>query len=222
MNDILLDYTIRLAASFVCGFCLGIERKVRQHTVGIRTLTLICVSSCLLCIVSVAVAQNDGIVKGDPGRIAAAVITGIGFLGAGAIVNQGLNIRGLTSAAIIFTAAALGVACGAKMYIPVGVVLVISFILLLIVSKIEKKLFPADKRKLFRIEASDNSIDETFIRKTLEEYGVTIHDLNTTYEANSGRVILSFTGKSPESLDVVGLTKKLSQIQNVTRISIDN
>ena len=222
MNDILLDYVIRLAASFVCGFCLGIERKVRQHTVGIRTLTLICVSSCLLCIVSVAVAQNDGIVKGDPGRIAAAVITGIGFLGAGAIVNQGLNIRGLTSAAIIFTAAALGVACGAKMYIPVGVVLAFSFILLLVVSKIEKKLFPADKRKLFRLKTTDSSIDEKFIRKTLEEHGVMIHDLNTSYETNSGEFILSYTGKTPEYLDIVGLTKKLSQVPGVTRISVEN
>lgn len=221
MDNIIVDYAIRLAASFVCGFCLGIERKVRQHTVGIRTLTLICVSSCLLCIVSVAVAQ-DGLVKGDPGRIAAAVITGIGFLGAGAIVNQGLNIRGLTSAAIIFTSAALGVACGARMYIPVAVVLVFSFILLLAVSKIEKKLFPADKRKLFRIESDDSTIDEPFIRKTLEEYGVMIHDLNTSYETNSGKFILSYTGKTPEKLDIVDLTKKLSQIKGVVRISVDN
>lgn len=222
MDNIIIDYAIRLAASFVCGFCLGIERKVRQHTVGIRTLTLICVSSCLLCIVSVAVAQNDGIVKGDPGRIAAAVITGIGFLGAGAIVNQGLNIRGLTSAAIIFTSAALGVACGARMYIPVAVVLVFSFILLLIVSKIEKKLFPADKRKLFRIQTSNSSIDEAFIRKTLEEYGVMLHDLNTSYETTTGKFILSYTGKSPENLDILGLTKKLSEMSGVEKISIDN
>ncbi len=222
MDNIWIDYAIRLAASFVCGFCLGIERKVRQHTVGIRTLTLICLSSCLLCIVSVALAQNDGLVKGDPGRVAAAVITGIGFLGAGAIVNQGLNIRGLTSAAIIFTAAALGVACGAKMYIPVAMVLVFSFILLLIVSKIEKKLFPADKRKLFRIQTGENSVDEAFIRKTLEEYGVTIHDLNTSCETNTGKFILSYTGKSPESLDILGLTKKLSEMSGVERISIEN
>ena len=221
MNDILLDYAIRLAASFVCGFFLGIERKVRQHTVGIRTLTLICVSSCLLCIVSVAVAQN-GSVTGDPGRIAAAVITGIGFLGAGAIVNQGLNIRGLTSAAIIFTSAALGVACGAKMYVPVAVALVFSLILLLIVGKIEKTLFPADKRKLFCIESDDNSIDETVIRKTLEKHGVSIHDLNTNYETDSGKFILSYTGKTPEKLDIVGLTRELSQIKGVVRISVAN
>ena len=222
MDNIIIDYAIRLAASFICGFCLGIERKVRQHTVGIRTLTLICVSSCLLCIVSVALAQNDGIVKGDPGRVAAAVITGIGFLGAGAIVNQGLNIRGLTSAAIIFTAAALGVACGAKMYIPVALVLVFSFVLLLIVRKNKKKLFPADKRKLFKIQTSDSSVDEALIRKTLEEYGVMIHDLNTSFDTDRHCLLLTYTGKTPEKLNVVALTKKLSEMSGVERVSIEN
>ena len=110
MENIWIDYAIRLAASLVCGFCLGLERKMRQHTVGIRTLTLLSVSSCLLTIVSSYLASSVA-VDGDPTRVAAGVITGIGFLGAGAIVNQGLNIRGLTSAAIIFTSAASGVAC---------------------------------------------------------------------------------------------------------------
>ena len=150
MTNIWIDYLIRLAASLVCGFCLGFERKMRQHTVGIRTLTLLSVSSCLLTIASSFLASTV-LVEGDPTRIAAAVITGIGFLGAGAIVNQGLNIRGLTSAAIIFTSAALGVACGAKLYIPVVIVLSFSFILLLIIGPLERKLFPADKRKLFKI-----------------------------------------------------------------------
>ena len=108
------------------------------------------------------------------------------------------------------------------MYIPVAVVLVFSFILLLIVSKIEKKLFPADKRKLFRIQTSDSTIDEALIRKTLTEYGVMIHDLNTSYETNTGKFILSYTGKTPESLDILGLTKKLSEMSGVERVSIEN
>ena len=221
MDSSLIDYIIRLAVSFACGFFLGIERKVRQHTVGIRTLTLICVSSCLLTIASVAIAENS-LVEGDPTRIAAAIITGIGFLGAGAIVNQGLNIRGLTSAAIIFTSAALGVACGAKMYILVAIVLAFSIMLLLIVGKLEKKLFPADKRKLFRIEVKDNYPDEAYIRKLLEDEGVFILDLNTHFEPETGKIVLIYTGKAPESLDVIGLTKQFAQIQGTTLVSITN
>ena len=219
--DIYIDYTIRLALSLVCGFCLGLERKMRQHTVGIRTLTLLCVSSCLLTIVSSAIAST-GVVKGDPARVAAAVITGIGFLGAGAIVNQGLNIRGLTSAAIIFTSAALGVACGAKLYIPVAVVLCFSFILLLIIGPMERKLFPAEKRKIIKLDFSSNEVDEAAARKILTDFGIIIFELNTNYDKELEELRLCYIGKIPENMATVELTKKLAQLPHIKAVSIDN
>jgi len=219
--DIYIDYTIRLALSLVCGFCLGLERKMRQHTVGIRTLTLLCVSSCLLTIVSSAIAST-GIVKGDPARVAAAVITGIGFLGAGAIVNQGLNIRGLTSAAIIFTSAALGVACGAKLYIPVAVVLGFSFILLLIIGPIERKIFPAEKRKIIKLDFSSNEVDESAARKILTDFGIIIFELNTNYDKELEELRLCYIGKIPENMATVELTKKLAELPHIKAVSIDN
>jgi putative Mg2+ transporter-C (MgtC) family protein len=219
--DIYIDYTIRLALSLVCGFCLGLERKMRQHTVGIRTLTLLCVSSCLLTIVSSAIAST-GVVKGDPARVAAAVITGIGFLGAGAIVNQGLNIRGLTSAAIIFTSAALGVACGAKLYIPVAVVLGFSFILLLIIGPIERKIFPAEKRKIIKLDFSSNEVDESAARKILTDFGIIIFELNTNYDKELEELRLCYIGKIPENMATVELTKKLAQLPHIKAVSIDN
>ena len=221
MNEIVIDYIIRLTLSLVCGFCLGLERKMRQHTVGIRTLTLLCVSSCLLTIVSSAIAST-GVVKGDPARVAAAVITGIGFLGAGAIVNQGLNIRGLTSAAIIFTSAALGVACGAKLYIPVAVVLGFSFILLLIIGPMERKLFPAEKRKIIKLDFSSNEVDEAAARKILTDFGIIIFELNTNYDKESEELSLCYIGKIPENLATVELTKKLAELSYIKAVSVDN
>ena len=194
---------------------------MRQHTVGIRTLTLLCVSSCLLTIVSSAIAST-GLVKGDPARVAAAVITGIGFLGAGAIVNQGLNIRGLTSAAIIFTSAALGVACGAKLYIPVAVVLGFSFILLLIIGPIERKIFPAEKRKIIKLDFSSNEVDEAAARKILTDFGIIIFELNTNYDKELEELRLCYIGKIPENMATVELTKKLAQLPHIKAISIDN
>ena len=219
--NIYIDYFIRLSLSLVCGFCLGLERKMRQHTVGIRTLTLLCVSSCLLTIVSSAIAST-GIVKGDPARVSAAVITGIGFLGAGAIVNQGLNIRGLTSAAIIFTSAALGVACGAKLYIPVAVVLVFSFILLLIIGPMERKLFPAEKRKIIKLDFSSNEVDEAAARKVLTDFSIIIFELNTNYDKEIEELRLCYIGKIPENMATVELTKKLAQLPHIKAVSIDN
>lgn len=219
--NIFVDYAIRLTLSLVCGFCLGLERKMRQHTVGIRTLTLLSVSSCLLTIASSYLASTSA-VQGDSTRIAAAVITGIGFLGAGAIVNQGLNIRGLTSAAIIFTSAALGVACGAKLYIPVAVVLIFSFMLLLVIGPLERKLFPAEKRKIIRLDFSTNNIDEAASRKILTDFGIVIFELNTKFEKTSGNTSLIYIGKIPEAIETVPLTKKLSELPEVTCVSIND
>lgn len=221
MSNIWVDYAIRLAASLICGFCLGLERKMRQHTVGIRTLTLLSVSSCLLTIVSSYLASTAS-VEGDSTRIAAAVITGIGFLGAGAIVNQGLNIRGLTSAAIIFTSAALGVACGAKLFIPVAIVLIFSFLLLLVIGPIERKLFPAEKRKIIKLNFSQSNVDEAACRKILTDYGIVIFELNTRFDNASGNLTLIYIGKIPEKKETVALTKKLSELQYVTAVSIDD
>lgn len=219
--NLYVDYTIRLALSLVCGFCLGLERKMRQHTVGIRTLTLLSVSSCLLTIVSSHLASTAA-VSGDSTRIAAAVITGIGFLGAGAIVNQGLNIRGLTSAAIIFTSAGLGVACGAKLFIPVALVLLFSFILLLIIGPLERKLFPAEKRKIIRLDFSKSDVDESASRKILTDFGIVIFELNTKFDATSGTITLVYIGKIPETMETIPLTKKLSELKNVTAVSISD
>ncbi len=221
MENIWIDYAIRLAASLVCGFCLGLERKMRQHTVGIRTLTLLSVSSCLLTIVSSYLASSVA-VDGDPTRVAAGVITGIGFLGAGAIVNQGLNIRGLTSAAIIFTSAALGVACGAKLYIPVAIVLVFSFLLLLVIGPIERKLFPAEKRKNIRLDFSTSDVDEAASRKILTDFGIVIFELNTRFEKSTGHTSLVYIGKIPETMETLPLTKKLSELANVVCVSIND
>ena len=115
--NIYIEYTIRLALSFVCSFILGLERKSHQHIVGIRTLVSMGLSCCLLSILSVYMAETPA-VEGDPTRIAAGVITGIGFLGGGAILKLGLNIRGLTTAAIIFMTSALGMSFGAGLYFP--------------------------------------------------------------------------------------------------------
>ena len=106
-----IDCLVKLAAAFVCGLFLGIERKRRFHSVGIRTLILISISSMAMGMVSYLMADMGG-VTGDPTRIAAGVITGIGFIGGGVIMKQGLNIKGLTTAAIIFGTAGIGLTCG--------------------------------------------------------------------------------------------------------------
>ncbi len=121
----LLDCTVRLLASLVCGFFIGLERTKRSKEAGIRTHCIIASASALIMIVSKygfadmvdaagnALAGTRGV---DPSRIAAQVVSGISFLGAGVIFKNGNTVKGLTTAAGIWATAGVGLACGAGMY----------------------------------------------------------------------------------------------------------
>lgn len=110
---------IKLSVAAVCGLLIGLERGYRGKAAGVRTNLLICLGAALFMIVSEKVAYTakaDGFPGPDPARIAAQVITGIGFLGAGAILRNGGMITGLTTAASIWCVAAIGLAAGLGLY----------------------------------------------------------------------------------------------------------
>ena len=137
------DMLIRLLASFLAGGIVGLERASRHQIAGLRTHILISTGSCLLMLLSIWLPQQYlGMKNGDPGRIAAQVVSGIGFLGAGAIIRLGNNVKGLTTAASLWFIAAVGMAIGAGMYLVAGIAEVIGLITLYILSYVERKLFP--------------------------------------------------------------------------------
>ncbi|MBQ3933696.1 MAG: MgtC/SapB family protein [Elusimicrobiaceae bacterium] len=105
----LTDAIIRLAVSFVLGAIVGFERQYHEKPAGFSTNTLICMGSTIFAMVSLISAQYFG---GDPARIAAQIVTGVGFLGAGSIIREGNKISGLTTAAGIWVVAAIGMATG--------------------------------------------------------------------------------------------------------------
>jgi len=111
----------RLALAAALGGAIGFERELRDREAGFRTHMLVCIGSALFTIVSAYgfrefLTSGDQVVRADPTRIAAQIVTGIGFLGAGAIIRQGVSIRGLTTAATLWVAAAIGMAAGAGYY----------------------------------------------------------------------------------------------------------
>src|SRR5438552_15790768 len=111
----------RVALAAALGAVLGLERELRDREAGLRTHLLVSVGSALFTIVSAYgfrefLASGASVVRADPTRIAAQIVTGIGFLGAGAIIRQGLAIRGLTTAATLWVVAGIGLAAGAGYY----------------------------------------------------------------------------------------------------------
>jgi putative Mg2+ transporter-C (MgtC) family protein len=115
------DNLARLSLAAVLGGAIGFERELRDREAGLRTHLLVCLGSALFTIVSAYgfrdfLTSGDQVIRADPTRIAAQIVTGIGFLGAGAIIRQGLSVRGLTTAATLWVSAAIGIAAGAGYY----------------------------------------------------------------------------------------------------------
>ncbi len=115
------DVLLRRVGAAVLGGAIGIERELRDREAGLRTHLLVALGSALFTIVSAYgfrdFLQHGGpVVRTDPTRIAAQIVTGIGFLGAGAIIREGLSVRGLTTAATLWGSAAIGLAAGAGFY----------------------------------------------------------------------------------------------------------
>jgi putative Mg2+ transporter-C (MgtC) family protein len=106
------EVLLRLFVAAALGAAIGVERELRERQAGLRTHLLVCVGSALFTLVS-AYGFTDFGARVDPTRIAAQIVTGIGFLGAGAIIRQGLSVRGLTTAATLWLVAAIGMAAGA-------------------------------------------------------------------------------------------------------------
>ncbi len=152
INELWLLVDLLLAA--LLGFCIGLERKFRAKEAGIRTHTIVCVGAALMMVVSKHAFGSDA----DSARVAAQIVAGIGFLGAGMIVYKKNEVRGLTTAAGVWTTAGVGMACGGGLYIlAIGATSVLIFIQWFLHRKIS--LFRHKKIFIIRI---------VFIQKTNE------------------------------------------------------
>jgi putative Mg2+ transporter-C (MgtC) family protein len=125
---------VPLLLAVILGGIIGLERQVRDKPAGLRTNILICLGSCVYTMISIS------LVGSDPGRIAAQIVTGIGFLGAGAIIQSGASVHGLTTAAGIWIVASIGMACGTKRYFMAVVVTLLAVLALMLLSPVDKKL----------------------------------------------------------------------------------
>ena len=124
----------RLLLAALLGGVLGFEREIRQKSAGLRTNMLIAIGSALFTLMSYELAEASG---GDPSRVAAQIVTGIGFLGAGAIMRTRSGVQGLTTAATVWVNAAVGVAAGGGEYHLAFIATAVTLIVLLVLAPIE-------------------------------------------------------------------------------------
>src|SRR5262245_4648898 len=127
---------LRLALAVLLGGVIGLEREASDKPAGLRTNILICLGSTLMMILSIEVAHHYAVAAADPGRIAQGVITGVGFLGAGAILHSRGGVSGLTTAAITWAVSGIGLALGAGFYALAAVTTVLILLVLWVLGKL--------------------------------------------------------------------------------------
>ncbi|NVM04152.1 MAG: MgtC/SapB family protein [Candidatus Helarchaeota archaeon] len=191
----LLDTTIKIFFSIVLGGLVGLEREIKQKPAGLRTNILICLGSTIIMIVSLNLSKVYGSIV-DPSRIAAQVVTGIGFIGAGAIIRARGSVYGLTTAATIWVIAGIGLAIGNGYYLAALITTFVIMIILNLGTKLEKRFKPIEDKKRYTIisvntESVFNAIENIINISPLEMEEMKIEKFN-----NKIRFHIAFKGKS--------------------------
>ncbi len=163
MDFFSLDFIIRIVAALILGFLIGLERELTNKCAGLRTHILVCLGACVFTIISIygfpSYATGDNVIVDqatgirDTGRVAAQVVSGIGFIGAGAVLRNGPMILGLTTAATLWISAAIGMTCGVGMYGLATLATIASVAVLTVVRIFERKILPAGikRNKRFKL-----------------------------------------------------------------------
>jgi putative Mg2+ transporter-C (MgtC) family protein len=204
----LAELALRIGLAAALGAAIGLERELREREAGLRTHLLVSLGAALFTLVSAygwtdwSFSTRSGIVF-DPTRITAQIVTGVGFLGAGAIIRQGLTVRGLTTAATLWTVAAIGMAVGAGYYwaalLTTAVVLVTLWPLRILAFRIFTQLRP-EERPLEIELARDASAQP--VLAAVEELGVDYESMRVERSRDGLLVVLraAFPGGATETL----------------------
>lgn len=211
----------KLFLSMVLGSMVGWERKRKGQIAGIRTFALISMGATLAMILSIYVPQEYlGLKNGDPGRIAAQVVTGIGFLGAGAIIQMKGSVRGLTTAAGIWIVAAIGMAVGVGMYavsfVSTGLILVV----LLPLEQIEHRIHAGVETRIIRIKVNAVVSDIDGYRQVLDKFRVHLTNVYVEYEFKEPTTRLNLVVLVKESTDYIQLFSSLRKLNPTESISL--
>ena len=196
---------VRLGLAALLAGAIGIERELREQEAGLRTHMLVCVGATMFMLVGVyawsdiRLGNQIGVVV-DPSRVASYVVSGIGFLGAGAIIRHGINVRGLTTAASLWVVAAIGVGVGAGMYLLAVATTLLVIVALWPLSQVKKLLAGrADEPRRLAV-ALDAGMSVVPVLAAIEENGFQFHSIELGEEDDVRRLNVVITTAADATL----------------------
>ncbi len=218
---------LRLLLAALLGSIIGWERERRAWTAGLRTHMLVSLGACLAMLVSLFgfqdVTGRPGIVL-DPSRVAAQVISGIGFLGAGTILLlRNEVIRGLTTAAGLWTTAAIGLAVGGGLYGAALAATTIAFIVLLAFKPLEEKYFAKHKFRVLRILLQLKEIELDAIEQLLQSYEIRFYEISLSATAQQGisQMTIHLQKNVAKQAHIVRLVQQLQALNGIKSVDLD-
>ena len=218
-----LSAIFRLLLSMALGSIVGYERKTKGQTAGIRTFALISMGATLAMLISIYVPQEYlGLKNGAPGRIAAQVLSGIGFLGAGAIIQMKGSVRGLTTAAGIWIVATIGLAVGVGLYTLSIVATALIMVVLVQVEKFEHRKNMGAQSRIIRMKIDGIIEDINPYKSELLKENVTLVNVYVEYDYAEKFTNLNLFVLSKDSTDFIALFKSLSSINSTRSITLAN
>jgi putative Mg2+ transporter-C (MgtC) family protein len=216
----ILDPFIRILIAAVLGGIIGLEREVREHTAGFRTHILVSLGAAAFTLASSYGLEGTDF---DPNRISAQVVTGIGFLGAGAIIRYGVSVRGLTTAASLWTVAAVGLLSAQGYYSAALITTALVLVSLIILRLIEDKLLyprigrPVGVRVHFRTEGYGPLADLVAL---LQAAHVTVKEM-TIVEGENAKDTIHLLLKLPRGMNTARVTGLIGEMEQVRSICVD-
>lgn len=222
------DICMRLLAALLLGFGVGLERELTNKHAGLRTHILVCLGSCVFTIISIygfpmMMGEGETGVVRDTARVAAQIVTGIGFIGAGTVLRHGTTVMGLTTASTLWMSASIGMACGAGMYGLAIFASVITIVVLVSVRIFEKDVLVCSTKNTKRLKVNivslteeANNIYDFLIEKYAHLYEISKKLHKTDAHLTKINVILDVTGKKP----IQTMYKTFQDVKGLESISI--
>lgn len=223
LNVTAANAVFRLLLSMVLGACVGVERKRKGQIAGIRTFALISMGACLAMLLSIYVPQEYmGLKNGDPGRIAAQVITGIGFLGGGAMIQMKGSVRGLTTAAGIWMTAIIGMAVGVGMYLCSLVATGMCLVVLVAFEWYERLTNVGQESKAINLKLKGIVKNIEPFRKVFDEYNIHLSTFYVEYDYEHDLTEINFVVLVRTHSDLLPVLSELGNVSPARSITLSS
>lgn len=213
-----LEILLKLILACILGGIVGFEREHMNRPAGFRTHILVCVGSALIMVTSQYIFEMyEGRVNVDPTRLGAQIVSGIGFLGAGTIIRDGFNVRGLTTAASLWAVSAVGIAVGIGFYEGAIIATILIFATLILLKRIEWNISKRNRHSTLYIEADNIPGQIAKISSVLDKYSIVIKKIDFVNGEEDAEMLMKLLVKLPGKLQTSTFINELHKISGVKK-----